>query len=312
MTHPLPPPSTGPAPTDTAAPGTPLIATRLPVGSPPPRPLGRWRWWFAALTAVLIAVSVAVDAGALIVVPLLFVLVVPFEKLFPRHRGQRLRRPGVRTDLAYAAAAPALGAVSVAVGIVVAFASLAWIPGLAARPLVAMLPGAIVPFVGIAAFDLVIYWAHRLSHEVPFLWRFHQVHHSPAQMDWISGFRNHPFDGAIAAPAVAFLLAAGFDPAFTGALAVVQFVLGIFLHANVRWRWRWLDGIVVTPEFHHWHHANEPAAHNSNHSVFLPLWDVVFGTYHLPKDRRPSVYGIDEEMPPHLAQQLVQPFRVAP
>ena len=47
----------------------------------------------------------------------------------------------------------------------------------------------------VALFDLAIYWAHRWSHEVPALWRFHAVHHSTEHLDWISGFRNHPLDG---------------------------------------------------------------------------------------------------------------------
>ena len=140
------------------------------------------------------------------------------------------------------------------------------------------------PFVGIALFDMAIYWVHRCSHEVPALWKFHSVHHSTVHLDWISGFRNHPFDGAIVAPPFFFLFAAGFDATFTGALAVIQIVLGLFLHANVRWRLRPLHRVVITPEFHHWRHANEVEAHNSNYSVFLPLWDMVFGTYYMSRN----------------------------
>jgi hypothetical protein len=106
-----------------------------------------------------------------------------------------------------------------------------------------------------------------------------------------------------------FLLAAGFSPEFTGALAVVQIVTGIFLHANVRWRWRWLHKIVITPEFHHWHHANEPGAINSNYSVFLPAWDLIFGTYFMPADRRPSRYGVSEYIPAGMLAQLWHPMR---
>ena len=106
-----------------------------------------------------------------------------------------------------------------------------------------------------------------------------------------------------------FLLAAGFSPEFTGALAVIQFVLGIFLHANVRWRLRWLHRVMITPEFHHWHHANEPGAINANYSVFLPAWDLLFGTYFMPRHRRPGVYGISEYMPAGMAAQLWHPLR---
>ncbi len=114
-------------------------------------------------------------------------------------------------------------------------------------------------------FDVLIYWAHRLSHEVPLLWRFHALHHSIEHMDWISAFRNHPIDGFILGPPVVFLLAAGFPLETTGALAVLQAVIGIFVHANVRWRLKPIQRLI-TPEFHHWHHANDAEAIISNYS----------------------------------------------
>jgi sterol desaturase/sphingolipid hydroxylase (fatty acid hydroxylase superfamily) len=256
----------------------------------------------------VIALSLSIDAEPVAVVIALFVLVVPFEKLFPRHR-QRLRRPQVGTDVGYALAGPLLTAVGLVAAVFVAGVSLAWLPGLALRPLVSQIPSALLPFVGIALFDLAIYWTHRWYHEVPFLWRFHAIHHSTEHLDWVSGFRNHPLDGTLIAPAFAFLVAAGFSAEFTGVLAVVQLVTGIFLHANVRWRWRWLHRIIITPEFHHWHHANEPGAINSNYSVFLPAWDLLFGTYFMPKDRRPSRYGVREPIPVGMLGQLWHPLR---
>ena len=267
------------------------------------------RWLARAVALAAIGVSLAFDRSGLFVVPLLFVLVVPFEKMFPRHRGQRVRRPHASLDVSYALASPVMNAIGIAAAIVVGVFSLAWVPGLAIRPLVSMLPAVALPFVGIALFDLAIYWVHRWSHEVPALWKYHAVHHSTEHLDWISGFRNHPFDGAIVAPPFFFLLAAGFDATFTGALAVIQIVLGLFLHANVRWRLRPLHRVVITPEFHHWHHANEVAAHNSNYSVFLPLWDLVFGTYYMPRNKRPVRYGVSDDMPMTMAGQLRFPFR---
>ena len=59
------------------------------------------------------------------------------------------------------------------------------------------------------------------------IWKFHAIHHSTEELDWASGFRAHPFDGTIIAPAFAFLIAAGFSPEITGILAVVQILLGI-------------------------------------------------------------------------------------
>jgi sterol desaturase/sphingolipid hydroxylase (fatty acid hydroxylase superfamily) len=109
-----------------------------------------------------------------------------------------------------------------------------------------------------------------------------------------------------------FLLAAGFDPELAGILVVVQIITGLFLHANVRWRWRALHRIVITPEFHHWHHANEVDALNSNYSVFLPLWDMWFDTYFMPRTRRPQQYGISEPMPDGVMDQLRHPISGLP
>jgi sterol desaturase/sphingolipid hydroxylase (fatty acid hydroxylase superfamily) len=298
-----------------------LEAPPTPAAWPPPavepvtssgRRLRAIRWLLRLASLAVIGASLLIDVSVLFVVPLLFVLVVPFEKLFPRHRGQRLRRPHASLDIRYALVSPLMNVVGVTAAIVIGVLSLAWLPGLAIRPLVAMLPPAALPFVGIALFDLAIYWVHRWSHEVPALWRYHAVHHSTEHLDWVSGFRNHPFDGAIVAPPFFFLLAAGFDATFTGALAVVQIVTGLFLHANVKWRWRPLHRVVITPDFHHWHHANQPEAHNSNYSVFLPLWDILFGTYFMPSDHRPVTYGVSEPIPMSMIGQLRWPFAGAP
>ena len=198
---------------------------------------------------------------------------------------------------------------TIAVAVPIAIASLIWIPALLVNPLVGMIPAVAMPFVGILLFDFTIYWAHRWSHEVTFLWRFHAIHHSTKTLDWVSGFRNHPLEAAILAPPFVFLVVAGFSAEFAGALAVIQIITGLFLHANVRWRWRPLHRIVITPEFHHWHHSNDDGAHNSNYSVFLPLWDIAFGTYFMPAGRRPETYGVDEYIPDGVMAQLAHPMR---
>ncbi|MEN9643996.1 MAG: hypothetical protein RL238_665 [Actinomycetota bacterium] len=265
----------------------------------------------ALVALAAIAATMAVDATAALVLAALFVLVVPFEMAFPRH-GRRLRRPELGTDVAYALVATPLGFVGTLVATVVGVASLAWLPGLLLRPLVTAAPAPLRVVLGVLLFDVAVYWAHRWAHEVPFLWRFHSLHHSTRRLDWVSGFRNHPFDGVFLAPAFILLAVAGFSPEFTGLLAVIQLFTGLFAHANVRWRLRPLHRIVFTPEFHHWHHADEPGAINSNYSVFLPLWDIAFGTYFMPSDRRPQRYGVAEPTPTGIARQLVHPFRGLP
>jgi len=268
-------------------------------------------WAGRALLGVVLLAVVAADPSPLRVVAGLFVLVVPFEKLFPRHR-QPLRRPGLGTDLAYALAQPLLAVVGLVAGVAIGALSLAWVPGLLVRPAVGALgPGARI-VVGFLLFDLAAYWVHRWSHQVPFLWRFHMVHHSSRHMDWISGLRSHPLDGATIGVPIAFLLGAGFTLREAAAPAVVLLLVGLFAHANVRWRWRPLQRIVQTPELHHWHHADDPEAHNRNYAAILPLWDLLFGTFYLPKGRRPQVYGVAEPLPAGIVGQLRHPLRALP
>lgn len=255
-----------------------------------------------------IAATLAFDLGPVLGVALLFALIVPFEKLFPRHR-QPVRRAHLGTDVAYALVATPLTTIGLVAGLAISAVSLVWIPGLLLRPLVLAVPTGPRLVLGVVLFDLVLYWAHRFAHEVPFLWRFHKIHHSTEHLDWISGARAHPFDGVLLAPPFALLLVAGFDPTAAGALVVAQVVVGLFLHANVRWRLRPFQKLVATPEFHHWHHTNQPEAIHANYAALLPVHDLIFRTYYVPSDRRPEVYGVDDPVPPGILGQLWDPFR---
>ena len=100
-----------------------------------------------------------------------------------------------------------------------------------------------------------------------------------------------------------FLIVAGFSPELTGAFAVAQLLTGLFLHANVSWRLKWLHKIIITPEFHHWHHTNERDAVWTNYSTFLPIWDIIFWHFHA-ENRRPQVYGVNEKIPDGIMLQL--------
>jgi sterol desaturase/sphingolipid hydroxylase (fatty acid hydroxylase superfamily) len=162
----------------------------------------------------------------------------------------------------------------------------------------------------LVVFEFFGYWYHRWSHEIPFLWRFHALHHSSENLDWISAARLHSlegfFGGLVIGPPLVLL---GFQfvtaPLVTAALGV----WAILLHANIRWRLQPLDGIIGTPEYHHWHHSNHSSAWNHNYSGLFPPLDRLFGTYYQPAHRRPEVYGTDEHVPDGWIAQLVQPLR---
>lgn len=148
------------------------------------------------------------------------------------------------------------------------------------------------------------YWGHRWSHEIPFLWRFHVVHHSAEEMDWLVNSRAHPVD-------LVFVRLCSLVPMYLLGLAqplgdrldIVPMLVtvagtfwGFFIHANVNWRFGGLERLVSTPAFHHWHHTNDaPAVTNKNYASLLPWMDKCFGTYYLPAKEWPTRYGVDPE-----------------
>lgn len=161
----------------------------------------------------------------------------------------------------------------------------------------------------IVAADFYYYWSHRIFHTVPTLWRFHSIHHSIKQMDWIAAHRTHPVDTAITNSG-AIILTFLFDFG-TGALAIfsVQFAWHSLLkHSNVKIGWGPLRWLYLTPAFHHWHHANIVEAHDKNFSGQLPIWDLLFRTAIMEEKAIPAKYGVDDPVPTRFLASLIYPF----
>jgi sterol desaturase/sphingolipid hydroxylase (fatty acid hydroxylase superfamily) len=163
------------------------------------------------------------------------------------------------------------------------------------------------------------YWAHRMTHEVPFLWRFHAVHHSAEHIDFMVNTRAHPVDLVFTRLCMlAPLFALGLVSPMRTSDGVVPLIVlfagmmwGYFVHANVRWRLGPLEWLISSPAFHHWHHTMGEQQRNCNYASMLPWLDRIFGTHHLPKEW-PALYGIPEPMAATLLGQLVQPLREPP
>jgi len=67
---------------------------------------------------------------------------------------------------------------------------------------------------------------------------------------------------------------------------------------------------MVTPRFHHWHHGKEKEAIDVNFSIHFPLYDRLFGTYHMPENRWPEEYGIGgDPVPRGYWKQFLYPFK---
>jgi sterol desaturase/sphingolipid hydroxylase (fatty acid hydroxylase superfamily) len=238
-------------------------------------------------------------------------LFVPLERAFAQRREQGPFRPGWLTDSQYffmSHALVQLMSVLVLVPAVSLGAALA-VPAL--QQAVQQAPLVLQFTACVLVADLAQYAVHRTFHAVPWLWRFHAVHHSAETMDWIAGSRLHLVD-VVATRALVLLplVVLGFDDrAIYAYLALVSFH-AVFIHANFAPRAGWLERWIAMPRYHHWHHAIEPEARDRNFAVHLPMIDRWFGTHYLPGEAWPQGYGVAGlRAPEGYLRQLVWPLR---
>jgi sterol desaturase/sphingolipid hydroxylase (fatty acid hydroxylase superfamily) len=239
---------------------------------------------------------------------------VPLELAFARLPAQGVFRRGLLTDLLHFGVSHLAVQVTVLVTLLPAAMFFRWAvhPGLQAAIAGQPLALQFVEILVIA--DLAEYGIHRLFHRIPFLWRFHAIHHSAEAMDWLAASRIHLVD-AVLTRALAFvpLYVLGFaEPAVYAYLVFVSFH-AIFVHANVRFTLGRLAWLIGTPRFHHWHHSAQPEAIDKNFAIHLPVIDRAFGTLYLPREGWPTAYGIaGSVVPERYPAQLVFPFTGRP
>jgi sterol desaturase/sphingolipid hydroxylase (fatty acid hydroxylase superfamily) len=258
-------------------------------------------------------------ARLLVWLVLLAAIFVPLERWFAL-RPAKILRAGLPADLAYYFMNGIVPVLVLSVPLAVtAWAAHRIMPGGLAVAF-AQLPVALRIFAALAVAEVGLYWGHRWCHQVPLLWRFHVVHHSPTHVDWLVNSRGHPVDFIFTrlcglVPLYALGLAAPLQGG-PGSIALLVMLVGpawgFFIHANVRWRFGPLEWLIASPAFHHWHHTNDdPAVINKNYAPMFPWVDRIFGTLHLPSDRQPAVYGTDTMVSPGLMGQLLDPFAVS-
>ncbi len=236
---------------------------------------------------------------------------IPMERFFAKYREQKLLRKGWVTDLKYFMFSH-IGLQLISFFTIIPAQILfnrwlnpTWQQAVSSQPV-------ILQFIEILIMvDFFSYWIHRSMHKVPRLWRIHAVHHSSQHMDWLAASRVHVLE-IITNRFIGYipLLFMGFAPAATYAYLVFISFHAIFIHANVRFRFPGVRWVLATPEFHHWHHSSEKEALDINFAAFLPIYDVIFKTAHMP-EHLPQHYGTTPEtkVPEGFVGQFMYPFK---
>jgi sterol desaturase/sphingolipid hydroxylase (fatty acid hydroxylase superfamily) len=158
--------------------------------------------------------------------------------------------------------------------------------------------------------DFMLYWLHRMFHGGGF-WKYHAIHHSSVDLEWISAARFHPVNLLIGTISVdVILLMAGISPNIMLWVGPFTTFHSAFVHANLNWTLGPLKYVLATPVFHRWHHTKLQEGGNTNFAGTFPIWDILFGTFRMPQHKLPDNYGKDEAaMPAEIAGQIAFPFR---
>ena len=158
--------------------------------------------------------------------------------------------------------------------------------------------------------ELFRYWLHRAAHRFPLLWRFHSIHHSPDRLYWLNVGRFHPLEKALQFffDSLPFILI-GVNEYVIAGYFVFYAMNGFFQHSNINLRFGYLNYLISTAELHRWHHSQEPAESNKNFGNNIIVWDLIFGTWFLPKGRKVGHLGLTvANYPKSFLMQLVSPF----
>jgi sterol desaturase/sphingolipid hydroxylase (fatty acid hydroxylase superfamily) len=145
---------------------------------------------------------------------------------------------------------------------------------------------------------------------VPLLWRLHAVHHSVKSMDWLAGSRQHIVELLITRTLVlAPIFVLGFSKEVIDTYIVIVGFQAVFNHANVSVRLGPLRYLIVTPNFHHWHHSQDDEAIDKNYAAHFAFLDHVFGTAVQSGREWPDRYGVlGDYVPNGFWKQFKFPF----
>ena len=157
--------------------------------------------------------------------------------------------------------------------------------------------------------DFADYWNHRLMH-MRWIWPIHAVHHSDTHVNFLTSYRIHFLESIFMDASYVILLTwLGLPPIIGATTRMLLTVLNCYVHIDIDFGHGPFKYILASPRLHRWHHADHPDAYGKNFAIVFPFYDVLFGTYYLPRRCDTPMGALSTEIPPfNLAAQIALPF----
>ena len=239
---------------------------------------------------------------------LMAVIYVPLEALWPQYPAQGTFRKEWTLDVVYFMSTHFPIQVLSFLVLLPATQLTKYLGVPALQHVVARMPWILQFFLAVVIADLAEYFIHLALHKVPFLWRFHAIHHSSKALDWIAGSRSHFVDDTLVRGFILVPLMFGFSQSIIFAYLIFVTLHATWTHCNFGPNAKWLEEFLVMPRYHHWHHTCQKEGIDKNFAIHFPWIDKIFGTYYFP-NHWPEKYGLDgEELAPGFWGQTIGPF----
>ena len=239
---------------------------------------------------------------------LMGIIYTPLERLWPQYPQQGTFRKDWTLDVVYFMSTHLPIQILSFLVLLPATQAVKYLGIPALEHLVARMPWLLQFCLAVVVADIAEYFVHLALHKVPFLWRFHAVHHSSKALDWIAGSRSHFVDDTLVRGFILVPLMFGFSQSIIFAYLIFVTLHATWTHCNFGPNAKWLEEFLVMPRYHHWHHTSQKEGIDKNFAIHFPWIDRIFGTYYYPEEW-PERYGLDgEEIAPGFLRQTMDPF----
>ncbi|MEZ5691358.1 MAG: sterol desaturase family protein [Rickettsiales bacterium] len=247
-----------------------------------------------------------------------FILFTALSIIFPCNKSQKILRGGIITDILYSTVLPIMTKYVFVIFLLSGFGIIFHdVPQEEIHNYLAngygyfsTLPLYIQATIVFITSDFLLYWGHRIFHS-PELWKWHAIHHSPKEVDWLSAYRFHPINVWSTFTLVnVFMLLIGFSPASIAVMGGFNMMYSFMVHANLNWTFGPFRYVFASPVFHRWHHTTQKEGLDKNFAPTFPLLDIMFGTFYMPEGKLPEKYGVlGSDIPESFIGQIIWPFK---